>query len=87
MKTLLYKTKGTCSKSIEVEVENDVVEKVRFEGGCDGNTKGVASLVKGMKVEEVIKRLKGIDCKGKGTSCPDQLSKALEQIQNIHRVR
>lgn len=81
MKIFTYKTKGTCSKSIEIQVEGDVVENVRFEGGCDGNTKGVASLVKGMKIQQVIDKLKGIDCKGKGTSCPDQLATALTQIQ------
>ncbi len=78
MKTFTYKTKGTCSKSIEIQVEGDVIENVRFEGGCNGNTKGIASLVKGMKIQQVIDRLKGIDCKGKGTSCPDQLATALD---------
>lgn len=81
MKIFTYKTKGTCSKSIEIQVEGDVIENVRFEGGCNGNTKGIASLVKGMTIQQVIDKLKGIDCNGKGTSCPDQLATALTQIQ------
>lgn len=72
-----YKTKGVCSRSIEIEIENDIVTSVRFEGGCNGNTKGVASLVEGMKVDDVIQRLQGINCGFRGTSCPDQLAKAL----------
>lgn len=81
MKIFTYKTKGTCSKSIEIQVEGEVIESIRFEGGCNGNTKGIASLVKGMTIQQVIDRLKGIDCNGKGTSCPDQLATALTQIQ------
>ena len=75
---MIYKTKGVCSQAIEVEVDGDTVKSVQFVGGCNGNTKGIASLVQGMKVDEVIKRLKGTDCGGRGTSCPDQLAKALE---------
>lgn len=74
----IYKTKGVCSRSIEVELEGDTVKSVKFNGGCNGNTQGISSLVKGMKADEVIKRLKGTDCGGRGTSCPDQLAKALE---------
>ena len=74
-----YITKGTCSTAINVEVENGVVQSVEFVGGCHGNTQGVAALVKGMEVEEAISRLEGIDCRGRGTSCPDQLAKALRQ--------
>ena len=74
-----YTTKGCCSRKILFEVEDGKVHNVQFVGGCNGNTQGVASLVEGMEVEEVIKRLKGIDCGGRGTSCPDQLAKALEQ--------
>ena len=59
----------------------DTVKSVKFNGGCNGNTQGVAALVKGMKVDEAISRLKGIDCGGRGTSCPDQLAKALEQMK------
>ena len=76
-----YKTKGTCSKEIQFDVENGVVTECKFIGGCPGNTVGVATLVKGMTVDEVISRLKGVDCAGKGTSCPDQLARALEQYK------
>ena len=77
-----YKTHGTCSRAIEYEVENGVVTECRFVGGCMGNTQGVAALVKGMKVEEAIARLKGIQCGFRGTSCPDQLACALEESLN-----
>ena len=70
---------GTCSRQIDVELDNDIIRSVRFTGGCDGNTQGVAALVRGMKVEEAIARLEGIDCRGRGTSCPDQLARALRQ--------
>ena len=73
-----YKTKGVCSRSILIEVEDNIVKKVQFEGGCNGNTKGISALVEGMPVDEVIKRLEGIDCGGRGTSCPDQLAKAIK---------
>lgn len=66
-----YTTQGTCSTSIEIEVENDVVKEVRYTGGCNGNLKGISALVKGMKVEDVITRLEGIRCGNKATSCPD----------------
>ena len=68
-----YTTKGTCSRFIDFDVEDNKVTNVRFTMGCNGNTQGVAALVEG------IKRLKGIDCNGRGTSCPDQLAIALEQ--------
>jgi len=77
-----YKTKGVCSRTIYIDVEDDVVKNVRFEGGCNGNTKGISSLVVGMKVDEVISRLEGIKCGFKGTSCPDQLAKALKEAKN-----
>ncbi len=77
-----YRTRGTCSREIDFDIDGDTVREVRFIGGCNGNTQGVAALVKDMKIDEVIKRLKGIDCGGKGTSCPDQLAKALEQYKN-----
>ena len=70
---------GTCSRQIDIELDNDITRSVRFTGGCDGNTQGVAALVRGMKVEEAIARLEGIDCRGRGTSCPDQLARALRQ--------
>ena len=74
-----YPTVGTCSRQIDVELENGVVRSVSFTGGCHGNTQGIAALVSGMRAEEAIARLEGIDCRGKGTSCPDQLAKALKQ--------
>ena len=73
-----YKTSGTCSRSIDFEVENGIVKNVRFHGGCDGNLKGISSIVDGMKVEDVIAKLEGIRCGFKSTSCPDQLAKALK---------
>ena len=74
-----YKTKGTCSSAIDFEVEDGIVKEVKFIGGCSGNTQGVAALVKGMTVDEVISRLEGIKCGFKSTSCPDQLAKALKE--------
>ena len=75
-----YRTSGTCSSAINYEVENGIVTKCQFIGGCRGNTQGVARLVIGKKVEDVIALLKGIQCQN-GTSCPDQLARALEQTQ------
>ena len=77
-----YKPNGVCSYEMIIEVEEDIVKKVTIVGGCAGNTVGVSKLVEGMKVDEVIKRLKGIPCGYKGTSCPDQLARALEEIKN-----
>ena len=80
----VYQTQGTCSKFIEFDVEDGIVNDEVFYGGCNGNLQGIARLVKGMKVDDVISRLEGINCGGKGTSCPDQLAKALrEQIEGI----
>lgn len=76
-----YRTFGTCSREILFNVENNVVTEAEFVGGCMGNTRGISSLVKGMDVDTVISRLKGIDCAGKGTSCPDQLARALEKYK------
>ncbi len=73
-----YKTKGTCSREISFDVVDNKVTNVRFLGGCSGNTQGVAALVEGMDVNEAIKRMDGIDCAGRETSCPDQLAKALK---------
>ena len=75
-----YKTRGVCSRAIEFDVENGVITACKFIGGCTGNTQGVAALVIGMQIDEAIKRLKGIQCRG-GTSCPDQLAIALEQYK------
>ncbi len=76
-----YQTKGTCSTSIDIEVENGIIQSVRFTGGCNGNLQGISSLVKGMKVEDAISKLKGIQCGIRPTSCPDQLARALESMQ------
>ncbi|MBR1774817.1 MAG: TIGR03905 family TSCPD domain-containing protein [Bacteroidales bacterium] len=80
MEQMTYKTFGTCSQFIDIELDGEKIKNVNFIGGCHGNTQGVAALIKGMEVKEAIKRLKGIDCKGKGTSCPDQLAIALEKM-------
>ncbi len=79
-KHIEYNTKGTCSRQVIVDVEDGVITDCSFVGGCAGNTKGVAALVKGMRVEEAIAKIKGIKCGFKGTSCPDQLALALEKI-------
>ncbi len=73
-----YMTKGVCSMAIDFELENGIIKECKFIGGCQGNTQGVARLVTGMKAEDAIAKLSGIDCGGRGTSCPDQLSKALK---------
>ena len=80
MEKITYKTNGVCSRAIHVEVQDDRIVHVDFEGGCAGNTKGVAALVEGMLVQEAIDRLAGIRCGFKNTSCPDQLAKALAEI-------
>ena len=80
-KHIEYKTKGVCSRMIIVDVEDDVITDCQFIGGCAGNTKGVAALVKGMAVDEAIGRIKGIKCGFKNTSCPDQLAEALESAK------
>ena len=78
-KHIEYRTKGTCSRMVIVDVEDGVITDCRFEGGCSGNTQGVAALVSGMQVTEAIERLSGIRCGFKDTSCPDQLSRALRE--------
>lgn len=75
----VFKTSGVCAKDISFEIENGSVKEVKFNGGCSGNTAGLSSLLQGMEVEDVIKRLEGLDCGGRGTSCPDQLAKALKE--------
>ncbi|MBQ2196469.1 MAG: TIGR03905 family TSCPD domain-containing protein [Prevotella sp.] len=76
-----YQTKGTCSRFIDIEVDdNGLIKNVQFIGGCNGNLKGICSLIKGQKAKEVKERLKGIQCGEKATSCPDQLARALEQM-------
>lgn len=73
-----YKPSGVCSQGIDFELEDGIIKEVRFTGGCSGNTQGVAALIQGMSAEEAIKRLKGLKCGFRSTSCPDQLAKALE---------
>lgn len=80
--TYRYRTRGTCSREISFDIEDGVVKNIRFLGGCNGNTKGIAGLAEGMDAQEVIKRLKGLDCNGRGTSCPDQLAIAIEDALN-----
>ena len=76
-----YTTKGTCSRQILFEIENGKLQNVDYIGGCNGNLKGISSLVEGMDVDEVIRRLEGTTCGGKNTSCPDQLATALKQAK------
>lgn len=76
-----YIPKGVCSRRIFIELENNIIRAVRFEGGCSGNTQGLARLIAGMDVDEAISRLSGIRCGMKSTSCPDQLSIALRQAK------
>lgn len=73
-----YKTQGTCSRTISFDIENGTVKNVKFEGGCNGNLKGISALAEGKKPEELIKSLEGIKCGFKQTSCPDQFSRALK---------
>lgn len=75
-----YKTQGTCSTFIDIELKDGVIDSVIFTNGCNGNTQGISALVKGMPPEEAIRRLKGIKCGYRSTSCPDQLAQALESM-------
>ena len=78
----VYNTKGTCSRQIIIDVDNNgLIEQVTFIGGCNGDTKGISQLVKGMKIDDVIAKLEGITCGFRPTSCPDQLATALKQIK------
>ncbi len=79
MEHITYQTQGVCSRQIDMDIENGVIIGAKFTGGCSGNTQGVAALVVGMTIEEAIKRLRGIKCGPKSTSCPDQLAIALEK--------
>lgn len=76
-----YKTNGVCARAITIEVEDNIVKKVAFQGGCSGNTQGIATLVEGMKVDEVVEKLKDIKCGFKNTSCPAQLAEALKEYK------
>lgn len=77
-----YYPKGTCSTKINLDIENNTIKNIDIENGCNGNLKGIKSLITGMNIDEVISKLKGIDCRCKGTSCPDQIAKALEAYKN-----
>ena len=77
-----YEPEGVCSMQMNIEVEDEIIKSVEIIGGCAGNTKGGSVLVEGIKVNDAIKKLKGIDCRGRGTSCPDQLAIALEKMKN-----
>ncbi len=79
-----YKTSGVCSREIQFEVENDIITHVQFVGGCNGNTKGISALIKGMNINDAISRMEEIECGMRGTSCPDQLAKALKQYKQSH---
>lgn len=74
-----YRPNGVCSRMISFDIEDGTVKNIKFTGGCSGNTQGVASLAEGMKADEIIERLSGIRCGFKGTSCPDQLAKAVKE--------
>ena len=76
---MIYKTKGTCSTQISIEMDGDIIKNVEFTGGCNGNLQGISKLVEGMRGEDAISKLRGIRCGFKPTSCPDQLSYAIEQ--------
>ena len=77
-----FKTKGTCAQMISFDLEDNKLSNVQFYGGCNGNLKGIGSLVEGMDMDEVITRLEGIKCGMKQTSCPDQLAQALKAVKN-----
>ena len=79
--TVRYQTRGTCARQITFDLEDGIVRNVRFDGGCSGNAKGVSALVEGMTADEAIRRLEGIRCGFKSTSCPDQLAQALKRAQ------
>ncbi|MDE6898962.1 MAG: TIGR03905 family TSCPD domain-containing protein [Lawsonibacter sp.] len=78
--TIQYTPKGVCSRAFQIEVEEGVIRSVQVTGGCDGNLKGLSSLLKGMTVEDAIQRMEGIRCGMKATSCPDQLAQALKTV-------
>lgn len=79
MKKYTYKTRGTCSSQISFELDGEILHNVRFTFGCNGNTQGISALAEGMNAKKVIEILKGINCGGRGTSCPDQLATAVGQ--------
>ena len=80
--TYIYRTKGTCSSEIEIELDGNIIKKVKFYGGCNGNLQGISKLVEGMTVEQVSEKFSGIRCGFKRTSCPDQLAQAVVEAYN-----
>lgn len=76
-----FKTRGVCSREINFEIEDNKIKNAYFVGGCNGNTQGIAKLIEGMDVDEAIRRMSGIDCGGRGTSCPDQFARALKEYK------
>ncbi len=82
----IYTPKGVCSSKMKIELDGNIIKKVEIIGGCAGNTVGVSRLVEGMNIDEAIKRLKGIPCGFRSTSCPDQLAKALEEAKEKQRL-
>lgn len=80
-KSIDYPTSGTCSTLIHLEIEDGIISDLSFTGGCNGNLKGICSLVKGMPADKVLERVDGIDCKQRGTSCPDQLARAIRALE------
>ena len=76
-----YKTNGVCAVSIQIDIENDIIQSVKYTGGCNGNLQGISALVAGMNIDEVISKLEGIKCGFKKTSCPDQLANALKKYK------
>ena len=79
---MIYRTRGTCSQLIEVELDGTTIKHVQFTGGCNGNLKGISRLVEGMDANEAIRKLEGTDCNGRGTTCPDQPAKDLKQASS-----
>lgn len=82
VEVIQYQTSGTCCRFMQVAVQNNIIVDVDFMGGCNGNLKGIKSLIKGMNIDDVIARLSGIQCGDKATSCPDQLSRCLSDYKN-----
>lgn len=78
-----YTTRGVCSRQITVEIEGETIKSVTFLGGCHGNTQGLSALIKGMNAQEAVERLEGINCGGRGTSCPDQLAHAIKEALDM----
>lgn len=81
-----YTPRGVCSMQMVFDIEGNIVKKLQIIGGCPGNTVGVAELIKGKTIDEIIEKLKGIDCGGRGTSCPDQIARALLEYKETHKV-